>query len=260
MIERLTYDLVDDICLGMEGETLTLAQLPSLSAQSLGPFFELIQILGDGKYGDVSPGIFESLIASKSEERSHWFHANDSQGFTQVQRLCDDELARNDFSIRAKHAAQQAGFTSDEAWRLTAAIGEIYGNVIEHSESIGSGYVAYSVSGKFFEFVVADSGVGVLNSLRKNPTHAHIRDSGTALELALSEGVSRFSESGRGLGFRPIFVGLANISSRVRFRSGDYGREFQRSADGSIPATTRQLARIDGMFCSVFCESATGGI
>ena len=259
MIEPLTFDLVDDICLGIEGGALTLAQLPPLSVQSVGPFFELIHTLGDGKYGEVSPGVFKNLVASQSQNHSHWFHADNGQGFSQVRRLCDDQLMWNDFSIRASHAARESGFTKDEAWKLTAAIGEIYGNIVEHSESIGSGYVAYAANGKSFEFVVADSGVGVLNSLRKNPLYAQISDSGTALECALSEGVSRFQEPGRGLGFRSILVGLANISSRVRFRSGDYGRELQRSADGSIPATTRQLARLNGMFCSVLCESTTSG-
>jgi anti-sigma regulatory factor (Ser/Thr protein kinase) len=256
IIEALTFDLVDDICLGLQGGALTLAQIPLSSAQSLGPLFELIQILGKRHCGEISPGIYQSLAAARAQNRSSWFQRNDNQGFVQVQRLNDDLLAWNDFSIRASRAAQAAGFTKDDSWKLAAAIGEIYGNVIDHSERIDSGYIAYATNGKTFEFVVGDGGIGVLSSLRKNPVYANLADSGTALEYALSEGVSRLQESGHGFGFQPILVGLANISTRVRFRSGDYGRELQRSADGTIPATTSQLARIEGLFCSVLCTAS----
>jgi anti-sigma regulatory factor (Ser/Thr protein kinase) len=256
IIEALTFDFVDDICLGLQGGALTLAQVPPWSAHALGPLFELIQILGGADCGESFPGIYQSLAASRVQNRSSWFHAYDNQGFVQVQQLNDDQLAWNYFAIRASRAAQAAGFKKDEAWKLTAAIGEIYGNVVDHSERIDSGYVAYATREKTFEFVVADSGIGVLSSLRKNPAYAHIADSGTALEYALSNGVSRLLEPGHGFGFQPIFVGLANISTRVRFRSGDYGRELQRNADGTIPATTAQLAMIEGLFCSVQCEAS----
>ena len=256
IIEALTFDLVDDICLGLQDGTLTLAQAPPSFAQSLGPLFELIQTLGNGYCGEILPGIYKCLEAARVQNRSSWFYVHDNQGFIQVKRLNDDRLAWNDFSIRASRAAQAAGFTKDDAWQLTAAIGEIYGNVVDHSERIDSGYVAYATNGKTFEFVVGDSGIGVLSSLHKNPAYANIADSGTALEYALSEGVSRLQEPGHGFGFKPILVGLANISTRVRFRSGDYGRELQRSADGTIPVTTTQLARIKGLFCSVLCTAS----
>lgn len=252
-IETLTFDIVDDICLGLQDGAFTLAQVPSLSAQSLGPLFELIQIVDDLHKGGVSSGVYGALADARSGSSSFWF--DDNQGFVRIQRLLDDTLAWNDFSIRAARAAHSAGFSKDDAWKLTAAVGEIYGNVIDHSERIDSGYVAYAANGRVFEFVVGDSGIGVLNSLRKNPAYSHIVDSGTALEFALSDGVSSFQEPGHGFGFQPIFVGLANISTRVRFRSGDYGYELQRRDDNTIPATTLQLARIEGMFCSVLCTA-----
>jgi anti-sigma regulatory factor (Ser/Thr protein kinase) len=252
----LTFDLVDDICLGLQDGALALAQIPPWSAQALGPLFELIQILGSGHRGESSLGIYQNLAASREQSRSSWFNGHDNQGFILVQQLNDDQLAQNDFSIRASRAAQAAGFTKDEAWKLTAAIVEIYGNVVDHSERIDSGYAAYAANEKTFEFVVADSGIGVLSSLRNNPAYAHIADSGTALEYALRKGVSRLQEPGHGFGFEPILVGLANISTRVRFRSGDYGRELRRNADGTIPATTIQLPTIEGFFCSVQCTAS----
>lgn len=258
-IETLTFDIVDDLCLGLQDGALTLAQVPPLSAQSLGPLFELIQIIDSGHNENISCGIYQGIATARSENRSTWFKSSGNQGFIRVRQLLDDKLAWNDFSIRASRAAQSAGFDKSDAWKLTAAVGEIYGNVIDHSERIDSGYVAYAASGSTFEFVVSDSGIGVLNSLRKNPVYSHIVDSGTALEFALSDGVSSLQEPGHGFGFQPIFVGLANISTRVRFRSGDYGHELQRCDDDTIPATTLQLAQIEGLFCSVLCTTSESG-
>jgi len=43
------------------------------------------------------------------------------------------------------------------------------------------------------------------------------------LRLALTDGVSRYGkEAKRGAGFRPIFVGLANLAGSLRFRTGDH--------------------------------------
>ncbi|RWO03763.1 MAG: hypothetical protein EOS07_32600 [Mesorhizobium sp.] len=185
-----------------------------------------------------------------------WFEpASGHQGYTSVDKLGRDELAWTDFVLRAKRAAISAGFSDDYGGKLTAAIGEFYANVIDHSGRIDTGYVVYSASPGRFEFVVADTGIGVLNSLRSNPTYAHLADAGTALEYALDEGVSRYyTEQGHGFGFRPLFVGLANISRYMRFRSDDHSRSLTRKADGSIDAQTSQLANTSGFFCCVVCD------
>jgi hypothetical protein len=148
-----------------------------------------------------------------------------------------------------------AGFTADHGGKLVAAIGELYSNVVEHSQRIDSGYVAYSGNNGRFEFVVGDSGIGVLKSLTSNPTFANIADFGRALELVLSDGVSRHDQDdGHGHGFRPLFVGLANLSKSIRFHSGDHSREIVRNDDGSLSSRTRQISTLDGFFCSVLCE------
>jgi len=119
-----------------------------------------------------------------------------------------------------------------------------------------AGDPAPACSANRFEFVVADAGVGVLQSLRTHPHFAYVKDSGTALELALSEGVSRFyDDKDRGRGFRPIFVGLANASSHLRFRSADHSREIVRGHGGRLLATTHQRASLKGFLCSAICEA-----
>ena len=186
--------------------------------------------------------------------RAAWFDGADTQGFVSVRHLMEDDLAWNDLSIRAKRAATGAGFSRDHAWQLMAAMEEIYSNVVEHSGRADTGYVAFAARKGTFEFVVGDRGIGVLASLRKNPAYADLADSGTALEFALSEGVSSKIEAGRGFGFRPIFVGLANISNHLRFRSGDYAHEMKRETASEIPAHTLQSPAFEGFFCAVQCS------
>lgn len=156
--------------------------------------------------------------------------------------------------MKAKATVVHAGFSSDHGGKLLAAMQEFYGNVIEHSEDVSHGQIIYAARTNRFEFIVRDRGIGVLRSLRNNPEYATLSDSGSALELALQEGVSRHTdETGHGFGFRPLFVGLANISEYMRFRSGDHCREIFRTTDGGIDAHTKQASAVEGFSCSVIC-------
>ncbi|TGU89425.1 hypothetical protein EN794_046990 [Mesorhizobium sp. M00.F.Ca.ET.151.01.1.1] len=259
-IETLTFDLVDDICLGLQSGTVTEAGLPPTHADGLGPLLELRHtqpniLNGDGGRLWLATDSHRELLRNMHVTDAWFEHASGHQGYISVDRLRRDELAWTDFVLRAKRAAIAVGFSDDYGAKLTAAIGEFYANVIDHSGHTDTGYVVYSASPGRFEFVVADAGVGVLNSLRSNPAYAHLVDAGTALELALDEGVSRYyTEQGHGFGFRPLFVGLANISRYMRFRSDDHSRSLTRNADGSIDAQTSQLATTNGFFCCVVCD------
>jgi anti-sigma regulatory factor (Ser/Thr protein kinase) len=185
-----------------------------------------------------------------------WFHPSGGQGFVTVADIEMDYANWMDFAMRAKRAATESGFSGDQAGQFVAAMGELHSNIVEHSERRSTGYLVFDATPSRFEFVVADAGIGVLQSLRWHPHYSDLRDAGTALCLALSEGVSRFyGEKDRGRGFRPIFVGLANASKHLRFRSGDQGREIIQDGDGNLVATTRQRARLDGFVSCVVCET-----
>ena len=193
----------------------------------------------------------------KSNGGSHYQEGGVHLGFVRVGDFLTDETVETDFFIRARRAAEFSGFQKAEAAQFVAAIVELYSNVVEHSGAITSAYVAFAAYENCFEFVVADAGVGILQSLKSSAEYKHLNDSGSALDLALTEGVSRHSsEADRGRGFRPIFVGLANVSEHLRFRSGDHAREFKRKEDGSIPAMTLQKSELRGFFCSVRCVAS----
>jgi hypothetical protein len=167
----------------------------------------------------------------------------------------EDELAWVEFGVATQYAAVVAGFSRDVAAQLVGAIGEMQSNIYEHSQASRTGIVAFQATRGAFEFVVCDRGIGVLNSLKACPNYADLTDYGQALRLTLSEGISRYGpQSGRGLGFRPLFTGLANLNGALRFRSGDYALTIEGQNPGVIPAKLWQKPMIEGFFASVVCR------
>lgn len=155
---------------------------------------------------------------------------------------------------RLKRLSIRAGFSDDHSGKFVAAIDELWSNVVEHSRRSETGYIGFKLVPGRFEFVVADYGVGILASLNSNPVYADLADHGRAIELALSEGISRHhKDEGHGFGFRPLFIGLANIARDLRFRSGDHAREITRTSSAPPEARTYELAPLPGFFCSITC-------
>jgi anti-sigma regulatory factor (Ser/Thr protein kinase) len=254
-IGKLTFDLAGDICLALQSGSLRVSDLPSSHTDALGPLLELRHVRPDAVVDQnwLTTSPYTALLSNLGS-RAWWYEPELGwQGFVKITRLQTDSLAWTDFMIRAKRAAKDVGFSNDYAAKLVAAIGEFYSNVVDHSKQMGTGYIVFCARNGAFEFVVADSGIGVLNSLRSSPNYVDLGNAGTALELALSDGVTRHTKPGHGNGFRPLFIGLANISRLVRFRSDDHSRELIR-ADGGIDSLTRQVSSLTGFFCYVLCE------
>ena len=255
-IETLTFDLVDDICLAVRCGRVSLADLPQMTTRSLGALLELAHSLPI-ETGDQSWLVderFQPILNARSNGGRRYQEGDIHLGYVAVSDFLKDETVETDFYNRARRAAEFAGFGKSDAAQFVAAIVELYNNIFEHSRAVQSAYVAFAAYENCFEFVVADAGVGVLQSLKSSSLYSSLGDDGSALELALTEGVSRHDkEPDRGRGFRPILVGLANLSEKLRFRSGDHAREMERLSDGSIPAVTRQKSELSGFFCSVSC-------
>jgi anti-sigma regulatory factor (Ser/Thr protein kinase) len=158
------------------------------------------------------------------------------------------------FKRRFSDAAVVAGFDNLIAKGFTGAFGEIVANVSDHSGNAGSAVVAYQRSEKRFRFVVADSGVGILASLRQNTSYSAIRDHGEALRMAMNTGESRFGRnSGRGTGFDTVFRNIASFSGNIRFRSGDHSLEVAGRSLTLASAHLRQRAHYSGFFAFISC-------
>jgi anti-sigma regulatory factor (Ser/Thr protein kinase) len=166
----------------------------------------------------------------------------------------DDETEENAFKLEAQLAAVAVGFPRKLAAQLVGAFEEIQGNVYDHSNASASGLAAYRATARRFEFVVSDGGLGVLASLRSWPDYGGLADSGEALKLMLVEGVSRYGTAAkRGKGFRPLFIGLANLNGALRFRSGDQALTINGVDAGNIPAQTWEKVPSKGFITSVTC-------
>lgn len=125
------------------------------------------------------------------------------------------------FLKRAEVTARSIGFTDSVAAGLAGAIHELADNVLQHSEAPASGLVAFSRSASSFEYVVADSGIGMLSSLRRAAEFRSLRDDLEALPLAVTSGVSRHGRGvGYGYGYRAVFIPLRAAHGSIRLRSG----------------------------------------
>ncbi len=132
---------------------------------------------------------------------------------------------------------------------------ELESNIREHSEAPHTGILAFRAAPGVFEFVAADQGIGVLESLRGCADYRDLTDHGRALAAALTEGVSRFGVNvGRGLGFRPLFVGLVNLRGYLRFRSGDHALTMDGTSPSLTTAQVSQKPGLAGFLASVCCD------
>ena len=160
------------------------------------------------------------------------------------------------FAMAAQQAALASGLPKRAAAQLAAVLGELHSNVYEHSKAAETGLVAFRAKPNRFEFVVADRGIGVLESLRSCPEHEGLTDNGEALRLALTDGVSRHGGAAqRGYGFRPLFIGLSNLNGALRFRSGDHSLMIDGQDPSLMTSHVAQKPPITGFLISVSCMS-----
>ena len=164
------------------------------------------------------------------------------------------EALRIAFWKRAERAAGMAGFSGKISLGISGAIQEMVDNVLQHSERVATGIVGYRWVPGEFEFVVADAGIGVLNSLQKSREHCALSDHGRAMRLAF-DGHSRFGlGQGRGCGFHQLFLSLAELHGTLRFRSGDHAIEIEGNGPGAATANTMQRSFFQGFMMSAICR------
>jgi anti-sigma regulatory factor (Ser/Thr protein kinase) len=160
------------------------------------------------------------------------------------------------FRRRFVNAAVASGFDTGTAKGLVGAFVEMVSNVGEHSGAADTALAGYRSHPGVFEFVIADRGRGVLDSLKTNPDYARLADPGQALQLALSSGESRHGHLiGRGMGFDTVFRSLAQLTGSLRFRSGDHSLEIDGQSPELIAARVRQRASYQGLLVSVVCRA-----
>jgi hypothetical protein len=159
------------------------------------------------------------------------------------------------FTRRVVGAATFAGFTKGSAYGFVAAFRELADNAAEHSEAPPSVTVAYRWQPREFEVVIADAGIGVRRSLRKNPVHRDLSDDQTALEEAMKLGVSSVSLPGRGTGFNTVLQNIAGFAGTLRFRSGRAALVMDGQRLDVVNQESRESPCYEGLFASIACRT-----
>ena len=137
----------------------------------------------------------------------------------------EDDLAGDEwdhFAGRFEASARGVGLSFDAAAKLQLALYEMAENAVIHAEAPAI-LVGYDASPGKALFSVADVGIGLLASLRKNPVFSGLMLHNEAIRAALQDGATsrRPEEGGGGFGFRQVFTSLADQWGSLRFRSGE---------------------------------------
>lgn len=264
MSQPLTFSDVDGIAFASRRGTLEcVSPGTELRAEALGPFLEYALLGAAGTLPRphqatwLALGELTTFYQELRRRGPAWVCPKTKAiGIFRMLDSPRDDSAWVAFGLAAQRAAEARGFHRQTAAQFAAALGELYSNVHEHSGAARTGVAAFRVTKTQFEGVVADWGVGVLQSLRMNPDYANLDDDASALELVLRDGVSRFgSAGGRGKGFRPIFIGLANLNGTLRFRSGACALTIDGEGLGAVPWKLSEKVPIKGFFVSIACRA-----
>jgi hypothetical protein len=261
----LSFKAVDDLGFAAaSGQLDATRPAATYVPNSLGPLLELLQLAAAERLPDPCKASWLAkngaapMITALREKRENWVSSNDGRmGFIRALRPGPDGDNRlTDFLMSAQRAARNvARLPSTTSGQLAAAMEELENNIHEHSNAAETGLLAFRASSCVFEFVATDMGIGILQSLRKCSSHTELTDHGKALEAALTDGTSRHgTNSQRGHGFRPIFLGLVNLRGYLRFRSGDHALTMNGSSPTLATAQLAQKPIIDGFFASVRCQ------
>jgi anti-sigma regulatory factor (Ser/Thr protein kinase) len=262
----LSFDYLDDVLLAANRKQLDSgAYFRGAGVARLGPLVELlIQHRSKPSGFDALPLVPEvemlrqALDPQAPGTGSHIEPRHRIVGFVATHRdpNSTDESRWYSFCLKAQRAAEFAGNGKATARGLIGALRELETNIHEHSGRPHDGVVGYRATENEFEFVIADSGVGTLAALGRNPKYAVLADAGLALELALTDGVSSFgNDSGRGYGFHDLFVGLANLSGELRFRSGDHALTINGTGPTLLTRALFQKTQLQGFVASIVCRA-----
>lgn len=266
--KTLDFPLLDDISLLPRHEVSgAIASIGRLDEERIGPLVEYAT--HNAMHAEYTPSVAQIVTGPMGEglwravQKNGRFDIGTTTSLEpfpfEFQPLADSSeiaaLLWRAFKNRLSNAAFKAGFDKDTSKGLAGAFGELEDNARLHSNNVPSVIVGYRWRAGEFEMVVADMGIGVLQSLKRHPDYQHLNDDGTALRTALSSGETRFGRgSGHGTGFDTVFRNLASMQGFLRFRSGDQSLELSGVSPTLIDAKLKQRAYFQGFLVSITCR------
>jgi hypothetical protein len=255
-VEALTFEVLDDLLLAHErGRVPPLRLAPG---PCLGSIVELLQF-SEEHDGALPYRATDETTAIKRayETRRPVYLQAESIGFVTARRAAykGGDAHWTAFEFAMHKALLAAEFPSLLARGLVGAMNELQNNIRDHSEAIDTGLIGYRVAADRVEWVVADRGIGVLESL-KSGAFPSLVDAAEALKIALTDGHSRFgTASGHGYGFRELFKALTARQGSLRFRSGDQALTIAGVSPSLSRARLQQRAHVPGFCATVICTN-----
>jgi hypothetical protein len=262
MISPLSFEVLEDVMEMSQDDRDQ--ELAGAAVEDIGPLIETVY----SNYNDPFRSLRMLLPSLETRELDHILRLSSleqlQQDLTVTGRSVEffrspqnkDQFASRawyTFRMRMQDAAKKAGLSLKFAQGLVATLDDMANNAADHSENPTTAIVGYKWTTDSFEYVIADAGTGVLQSLQTCSEYNFVSDSGEALDIAIRSGESRYGKgSGHGLGFDQLVLNIANRNSRLRFRSGDYSLTL----DGLVQPTEqiiRPCSDLQGFLISVHC-------
>ena len=260
-MRELTFAAVDELAFAaVNGNLLRDIPADSYLPTALGPMIEYLFLLSGGALPDSARSWLNSrratdFLTAWYGGQNRWLSHDARIAFIHTNTTSANWTGDlTGFLMSAQRSAREVSqLPGSTPGQMAAAMQELEGNIQEHSNAPATGFLAFRATSGVFEFVVADRGIGLLASLRQRAAFSAMEDHGKALELALTDGISRYDDSGRGHGFRPIFLGLTNLQGHLRFRSGDHALVIDGTGPTLATAQISQKPPLEGFFASVSC-------
>lgn len=162
------------------------------------------------------------------------FERRDPDGFRPCQQFVGDDGARVARSLT--DAVKEKCDLDDVAdMSMYFCLSELADNVFYHADTGLGGFAVaqHWRTKKMFEIAIADLGVGILSSLRKNPDYADVNDDLTAIEAAIRPRVTSTPERNSGIGLFVTERLLAANGGQLLVRSG-YGAMLRGAAEADM--------------------------
>jgi hypothetical protein len=260
---QLGFEQLDELAFALSADRRLDPPQTKFQAKNLGTIIELLWLNRAGlsvpKLRDLADTRRVRLVQAMNQGERTAFFQSETRCSSIICCYWEKDEEPDDwysFCALLQKAAVGAGFPKTNAQELVAATRELVSNIYDHSKAPGSGIASFSAIDNELEIVVADQGIGVLESLRTSQDFKNLRDSGEALEAALTDGTSRFGRmSGHGGGFRNLFRGLLNLSGNLRFRSGDHSLQTSGISPGLHSARISQQVQLPGFIVSTTCNT-----
>lgn len=136
-----------------------------------------------------------------------------------------DIFATNTFILNLRQLLGQALMPPAAAQTLSGVAGELIDNIAVHAGQPKLSFAAFNIQRGDAWITVADAGHGVVGGYAMDRNLPQPEDAQEALQWAVIEHRSRFSDSKRGLGYRRAQSALRSLDASMRVRSDRAGLE-----------------------------------